>query len=153
MSTNVNTKMNILAAIGIIGVVLIHCGYEIIDLFPRWRMPMFICLSGYFFQNKNLESIFSYIMRKFNRLIMPVAGWQLFYGCISYVLLTMGFINYGVGINFDNYLNSVFLNLGQFQCSASLWVVPCLFYVQFGYVLLKRIYIYIYINDMNLSLL
>lgn len=61
------------------------------DWFPvyNFHLGLFCFASGYLYTN--YESIFSYIKRKFKRLIIPLYSWNIIYGVFLYITYYFGF--------------------------------------------------------------
>ena len=83
MSKARNTTLNIMKAIACIHVVLIHCMFPEpvgigVKASGRFAVPLFFCISGYFFSSKaELDS--SSILRKLRHVLWLIIGSEIFY--------------------------------------------------------------------------
>ena len=78
-----NTTLNVLKAIACIHVVLIHCMFPDpvgtgVKTSGRFAVPLFFCISGYFFSSKT-EIDSSSILRKLRHVLWLIIGSELFY--------------------------------------------------------------------------
>lgn len=84
----------ILSAIGIIMMVDVHAGSPIgflINLFPydSFFMPLFVFISGYFFNPEKATNMVSYIIGKLKRLLVPYVVHNLLIGGLVTILLSL----------------------------------------------------------------
>ena len=132
-----NQKMNVLKALGIICVVMVHAGQDMVNWIPSWRMPMFIFLSGYFFKESVMENIGNYVCRKVKSLLFPMFGWHLFYGVLITSLLSLGLVKFGNKLSVKTFFVDTILHGHQYVFSLALWFVVTLFLVQCIYIVLR----------------
>lgn len=142
-----NQKMNVLKALGIICVVMVHAGQDMVNWIPSWRMPMFIFLSGYFFKESSMENIRSYITKKAKGLLVPMFGWHLFYGIIITLLLSFGLVKFGNKLSIKSFFVDSILHGHQYVFSLALWFVVILFFVQCVYIILRKIYKKFFVSE------
>lgn len=138
-----NIKLTYLKAVGIILVVLGHSGGGISfasDWFPYYsfHMPLFIFASGYFYKNKS--DFFGYIKKRFLRLVLPYYFWNLVYGTIVTIFLSLGFIAYGNRISIENFFVEPWLKAHQYIFNGPAWFVLCLFLIQVIYFVTKALF-------------
>ena len=134
-----NKKLEILKFIGIIGVVFAHTGKEFINYLPSWRIAMVIFACGYFFIEVNIFNMLAYIKMKIKQLIIPCYGWQLFYGIVISIFLSLGIVKFGNYLTLKTLFVDTMLHGHQFIFSLALWFVPILFFVQIGYLIIRYI--------------
>ena len=94
--TEYNMTFGLLAGLAIIMVVAGHLGYEIMTfggLFPYYsfHVPLFLFVSGYFYQGSAEEHPIPYLKKKIRRLLMPYFIWNLLYGLFAWLLRAKGF--------------------------------------------------------------
>ncbi|MDY3867878.1 MAG: acyltransferase family protein [Pyramidobacter sp.] len=133
-------KMNVLKALGIISMVMTHAGESLVKYLPGWRMPMFVFLSGYFFNEKYLDNVWQYACKKFKNLIVPMYGWHLFYGIVVTILLSCGYVRFGTPLSLKSYFITSVHHGHQYVFSLALWFVAILFLVQISYAMIRKIY-------------
>ncbi|MGL6107502.1 acyltransferase family protein [Romboutsia sp.] len=151
MSKYINYQMLILQAIGIIIVVLGHKGglSLLTDWFPAYsfHMPLFIFISGYFYKKSSEENLFSFIKQKFNRLMIPYFIWNLFYGILANILVYKNIISFSKPITLWNLFIEPFITGHQFGLNVASWFLPALFLVQVFYILIRRTFNSIKLNN------
>lgn len=137
MKKKYNEQFIILSAIGIILVMFGHLNLPILsfhELLPyySYHVMLFVFISGYFYHPEEETHIYSYIKRKFARLILPYMGWNLFYGIIITCIHKWGTagITFGENISLYNYFIAPFLSGHQYMLHAAAWFVPALFLLQ-----------------------
>lgn len=137
-----NLQFRYLYGFGILFVVLSHCDGGGIEMLSNWihfgafHLAIFVFGSGYFFQREKLEKPLSYLWYKIKTLLLPLWGWNLFYGLVILVLHKCGF-TFGEPFTFRSLLlfpinseNLYVLNMGS-------WFIFPFFMVQFLYGLCK----------------
>lgn len=79
-----NTKMNVLKALGIVLVVTGHYAGSVLPWFPPYsfHMALFIFISGYFYKKHYEDKIRNFTRKKFLNLVVPYYKWNLFYGVL-----------------------------------------------------------------------
>lgn len=141
---NENLQFRYLYGFGILFVVLSHCDGGGIEMLSNWihfgafHLAIFVFGSGYFFQREKLEKPLSYLWYKIKTLLIPLWGWNLFYGLVILVLHKCGF-TFGESFTFRSLLlfpinseNLYVLNMGS-------WFIFPFFMVQFIYGLCKAL--------------
>ncbi len=136
-----------LSGIGIIMVVSAHVNSVLNlfkDFFPynSFFMPMFIFISGYFFKDKNVESVKNtkkYICKKFTNLLCYYFVCNIFFGLIELLLYKMQLHNYRVKFNFKNIFISPFIDGQQFWINAPAWFIPTLFMVEITFLGIRKL--------------
>ncbi len=142
-----NKALMILSALGILFVVDEHLGRPISflsQIFPydSFYMPMFVFISGYFFQPKHCQSWKKTLHFAWNRCrksLIPYLFWVLFYFIFTYVLRSLGVINFGTSSlkKVLYYMVSTGTTCGYNDAS---WFVPMLFSVGVLYCGIRRIF-------------
>lgn len=108
--TKEHSGMELLRVIATFLVVFIHSSSEAFFRFnqswfsvdiaaslSRVSVPVFFLIAGYFaFTGKNGDSIIAFLIKKFNRLIIPLIAWSFFY---LYYNNTPPFIRCGIKVN------------------------------------------------------
>ncbi len=140
-----NLKFTYLKAVGILLVVLSHAeGGGILFLFwnfwfppDSFFMPLFVFAAGYFY--RETLSAFSYVKKRFGRLVIPYYGWNLFYGIIITVLVVMGASSIGNPMSPYNFLVTPWTtsNTG-YAFTEVTWFALWLFTVQLGYTAIRK---------------
>lgn len=133
MDTNINQKMNILSALGMILVVAGHTGFSFSDWFPifSFHMALFMFISGYFFKDRPFKEFF---IKKIKHLLIPLLLWNAVYGVIINLLSNNGLTQlYHENISIKTLLWDPFTMGWQFNFNAPTWFVGTLFLVQIIY--------------------
>lgn len=131
----IDKRILVLQSLGIIFVVLGHTG-DAFPIFSSWfaydsfHMPLFIFISGYLYKERQNESTFAYIWRKFKHLIIAFYGWLLVYGLVTNCLLYKGWIYYGSEMNLQNFLIFPWTYGCKYSFTAAWWFIPALFLCQ-----------------------
>lgn len=141
-----NNTINSLKALGIILMVIGHCGCSIPQLVPfiyMFHMPLFFFVSGYCFSRDNLMCPCKYAIKKIKSIYWPYVKWG-----ILFILLHNFFCNLHI---YDNELYSgkemivrIFYNSYQMadteQLLGGYWFLAALFTGTFvAWILLKTI--------------
>lgn len=139
----VNGTFRILSAIGILLVVAGHADFHILDmggLFPYYsfHVPLFLFISGYFYEERAEQGIGDYVKRKARRLLLPYYIWNLLYGLLAMALHKAGF-SVGQGISLRTLLAEPFLGGHQFGWNFPAWFVPALFCVEMLNVCIRKV--------------
>lgn len=93
----IDYRFKFLYFIGIISIIISHCGSGGIDLLYNWFpfnsffLALFAFTSGYFFRECKTEHTVKYIIYKFKKLIVPLYLYNLFYGLLVLFLRQFGF--------------------------------------------------------------
>lgn len=138
-----NNTFRIFSAICIILVVAGHADFHIFDLgglFPYYSFHVmaFLFISGYFYRESAEDSIFSYIKKKFLRLMLPYFLWNLFYGLLASALHHVGF-SIGDNLSLKTLFLDPFLGGHQFGYHFASWFVPALFLIEVLNVCMRKI--------------
>lgn len=146
----INYDFLLLQAIGIVIVVMGHMGIEFFwGIFQAYsfHMPLFIFISGYFYNKKSEDNIFKYIYKKIRRLIVPYFFINLIYGILINIFKRMEWVNYGEKVNFKSLVEYPIINGHQFGLNVAGWFVIALFIVQITYVITRRIFTLINVKN------
>lgn len=143
MKNKNNTQFCLLSLLGILFVVDGHLSGGLFDmngLFPYYafHMPLFVFISGYFYQSGSEQDIPGYIKKKFMRLMVPYFIWNLFYGILAQVFRQYGFA-FGEPVTLETLFVEPFRHGYQFILNHAAWFVPTLFLVQVANICLMRI--------------
>lgn len=156
----IDYRFKFLYFIGIISIIISHCGSGGIDLLYNWFpfnsffLALFAFTSGYFFHESKTEHTAKYIVYKFKKLIIPLYLYNLFYGLLVLFLRQFGFT---IGSDFTLY--NLFiepLKTGhQFAYNLPCWFVIPLFMIEVFYIVFYKLLkmLPIKINDYILFIL
>lgn len=138
-----NRTFTILMAFGIVFVVCGHLGSDIFTfggLFPYYgfHVALFAFVSGYFYKPEAAEHPGTYLWGKVKRLLLPYLVWNLLYGLLAALLRGNGFA-FGEPVSFRTLFVEPFIGGHQFLLNFPAWFVPCLFLLETGNVLLRRL--------------
>jgi fucose 4-O-acetylase-like acetyltransferase len=105
-----NLTFSYLKAIGIILVVIGHCGgggigqIFAVSWFPTYsfHQPLFVFIAGYLYHDST--STFQYLFKRAKRLLLPFYGWHLIYGILVTVLTVIGWIDFGKTLTFETFV-------------------------------------------------
>ena len=145
---SIDYRFKILYAIGIIFVVIGHCGGGGINILSDWFPPyafhlqLFAFASGYFYKSSSEEYIGKYILKKIKTLLVPLYCWNFFYGLVVIVLSFKGF-TIGFDSNTEMFSKLLILPITtghQFMYNLGGWFVIPLFMVQIYNVLARKIF-------------
>lgn len=134
---DMNHKMNILKALGIIAVVAGHAGTNFLSWVPvySFHMPLFIFISGYFFHEYNF---FAWFKKRFRHMLVPFLGWNAFYGIVVTLLLWSGLTALGSPISLRGLLWDPFTYCWAYVFNGPSWFIGTLFLVQAVYLLIRK---------------
>ena len=153
-NAKIDYRFKIIYAIAMICVIADHLrGKGSIELniqgwfnYSSFHMPLFMFSAGYFFKSKNIRQLFNYIKKKFKRLILPLYGYNIFYGLIIQCMEKLGFKhirNFNFAIIFLEPLAG-----SGFHFIGPAWFSSNLFFVEV-YNILKRKFIFLLTNKIN----
>lgn len=153
-----NKAFMILSALGILFVVDEHLGRPIsflYDIFPydSFYMPLFMFISGYFFNTKHCSKFKNFILfswNKIKKMLTPYLLWIVFYGIFTSILRALGIINFGK-VSISLLIHRILTYGTAFGFNDPSWFVPALFCVCVFYCLIRTFFKRIW-ND-TLSLL
>lgn len=149
-----------LSGIGIILVVSAHVD-GVLNLFNNFFpynsffMPLFVFISGYFFKDKNVETlndVKKYIFKKIKNLLLYYLVWNLIYGVVRIILYNLKLDNYIVAINWKTLFISPFIDGQQFGINAPAWFIPALFTVEMAFLVIRKMQILIKQNSEYITL-
>ena len=134
-----NQKFLFLEAIAILSVIAGHTGVECFNFFPNnsFNIMLFFFISGYFYRPR---TVLAFLRHKAYHLLLPLFLWNLFYGLVVSFLRTRGLIGFGEEISFWNLFIEPFIFGHQFMFNLATWFVGALFFVQFTYLLLRKVF-------------
>lgn len=141
---NIDYRYKIVYAIAMISVIAEHCrGRGSIELniqdwfkYSSYHMPLFMFAAGYFYKSKYVNQTFSYIFKKFKKLIIPIYLYNFFYGFYIQALKKLGFRNNIRPFSFSIIFIEPLGGCGFKHITPS-WFSSSLFYVEV-YNILKR---------------
>lgn len=146
----IDYRFKFLYVIGIISVIMGHCGQGI-SLFYDWFQPysfhlaLFLFCSGYFYKETNTDNVIKYILHKVKTLIIPLYLYNLFYGGFVIFISNFGF-TIGGEFTLDNLLIAPITNGHQFYYNLGGWYVAPLFMIQVFNVLVRKIFKIMHVN-------
>lgn len=133
-------RFKFLYLIGIISIIISHCGSGKIDLLYNWFpfnsffLALFAFTSGYFFRESQTEHAAKYITYKFKKLIIPLYIYNLFYGILVVFLRQFGF-TIGNEFSLHNLLIEPIKTGHQFEYNLPCWFVIPLFMIEVFFIL------------------
>lgn len=92
-----NLAFRYLYGFAILFVVLSHCDGGGVEMLSNWmhfgafHLAVFVFGSGYFFRAEKLKNPLLYLWDKGKKLLLPLWGWNLFYGILLTLLHGLGF--------------------------------------------------------------
>lgn len=137
-----NKQFMILSTLGIMFVLDDHVGTNIgflTNYFPynSYYMPMFVFISGYFFETAKIENYRKFIRKKLNSLLVPYLLYNGFWWCVTYILRRFHFVEW-----WNSPLKDIIYNIFNSgivsDISSSSWFVMMLFAVVVSYATLRR---------------
>lgn len=139
---SINIQFCILSALGIIFVVDGHLNNSYLDIggllpYYSFHIPLFAFISGYFYRSGSEQDLVRYGKHKFKRLMVPYFLWNLFYGCLAWLLRRHGF-TFGEPVTIRNLFVEPFVHGYQFILNHAAWFVPTLFLTELAYGTLQR---------------
>lgn len=142
-----NKAFMILSALGIRFVIDAHVvnGMSFFtQIFPydSFFMPMFIFISGYFFNEKHVASfrtLLNYIKNKAKKLLLPYFFFIVLYGLLTTFLRELGLITFGK-LTLPELLNNVLFYGISFEFNDPSWFVQILFCVCVLYAILRKLF-------------
>lgn len=131
-----NSKMNILKALGIILVVVGHTNGLVFPWFPPYsfHMPLFIFVSGYFYKTKYETGIKDFTVKKAKDLLIPYFKWNFIYGGFIFVLQFINLVEFGSPFNLYNLFIEPWKSGHQYLFNIAGWFVLMLFVIQVVYI-------------------
>lgn len=141
----IDWRFEFLSVIGIITVVLGHCGGGGINLLAEWfpyysfHMGLFAFISGYLFKEDSADCIVKFVVHKIKKLIVPFYLWNIFYWLFTMFLGTVGFrISSGQDHTwlYNLLIQPVFNSSFSFNLAG--WFVIPLFLIQVYTVLIRK---------------
>lgn len=147
----INQQMLILQSIGIILVVVGHKGG--ISLLTEWfpvnsfHMPMFMFISGYFYQVKSEIEFKGFVIKKVKHLLVPYFIWNFIYGIIITLLRYIGLAEFGSSLTLRSLFIEPWIGGHQFGLNVAAWFVLALFIVQVIYVLIRKSVVRLNLNN------
>lgn len=153
-NAKIDYRFKIIYAIAMICVIAEHLrGKGSIELniqgwfhYSSFHMPLFMFSAGYFFKSKNIKLLFNYIKKKFKRLILPLYGYNIFYGLIIQYMEKLGFKHIRT-FNFTIIFLEPLFGSG-FHYIAPSWFSSTLFFVEV-YNILKRKFVFLLTSKMD----
>lgn len=143
---SIDWRFKFLSVIGIITVVLGHCGGGGLSLLAEWfpyysfHMGLFAFISGYLFKEDSADCIVKFIVHKIKKLILPFYLWNIFYWLFTLLLGTIGF-TIGSDQNFtllhNLLIQPVFVSAFLFNLAG--WFVIPLFLIEVYTVFVRKI--------------
>lgn len=140
----IDYRFKFLYLIGIISIIISHCGQGGIDLLYNWFpfnsffLALFAFTSGYFFRESKTEHTMKYIVYKFKKLIVPLYLYNLFYGLLVLFLRQFGFTIGGDFTLYNLFIEP--LKTGhQFAYNLPCWFVIPLFMIEVFYILFYKL--------------
>ncbi len=129
-----NMTFCILSGLAMIMIVAGHAGCDVLSvggLFPYYsfHVPLFVFISGYFYDEKEEETPSAYLCKKAKRLLLPYFVWNLVYGIAAGILRGNGFAM-GEPVGLRTLFLEPFISGYQFIYHYAAWFVPVLFLIE-----------------------
>ncbi len=143
-SYNVNFTFKIIYALGIIFIVMGHCGGGgisiVSEFFPFcvFHLAIFMFASGFFYKEKNESNVKQYIFNKIKRLIIPLYLWNFFYAFVIHTIKNFGFFP-NVHVNLETLFLTPIMHGHQFVLNLAGWFVIPLFMIHVINILIRKI--------------
>ena len=136
----------LMSALGIIFVIDVHMGRPLnigTSVFPydSFFMPMFVFISGYFFNRRHTESfrsICAFVYKKFMRLLLPFIIWSVVYGFLIQGVAWFGLAHWS-NLTFDLLTRNILTYGTTFDVNGAAWFVPMLFFVTVAYAIVRSL--------------
>nr|WP_312983376.1 acyltransferase family protein [Clostridioides sp.] len=146
-------NITIAKSLGILLVVSGHIGgiYQYIgipiystkpeELFPAYsfHIPLFIFLSGYFFNPSYIYNLKELVSKRINTLVLPYYKWNLFYGVLVTILINTKVFSNANTITLYNLIVEPIFGAYQYNLNGPAWFMLSLFFIQIFYTLIKRV--------------
>lgn len=146
-------NITIAKSLGILLVVSGHIGgiYQYIgipiystkpeELFPAYsfHIPLFIFLSGYFFNPSYIYNLKELVSKRIITLVLPYYKWNLFYGVLVTILINTKVFSNANTITLYNLIVEPIFGAYQYNLNGPAWFMLSLFFIQIFYTLIKRI--------------
>ncbi len=140
----IDYRFKFLYFIGIISIIISHCGSGGIDLLYNWFpfnsffLALFAFTSGYFFLECKTEHTVKYIIYKFKKLIVPLYLYNLFYGLLVLFLRQFGFTIGGDFTLYNLFIEPIKTG-HQFGYNLPCWFVIPLFMIEVFYIIFYKL--------------
>ena len=144
-SNNVNYDFKILYALGIIFIVMGHCNGGGISVFNEFfpfysfHIALFIFASGYFYNSQNESSVKNFILKKTQKLIIPLYLWNFLYACIMQTIKHFGFFP-SVHVNLETLFITPIINGHQFLLNLAGWFIIPLYMIHVINILVRKVF-------------
>ena len=125
-----NNVISICKGIAIILMVLGHTegpGF-LMHIVYLFHMPIFFITAGYFFSRKYLSDSWTFVVKRFKGLYVPMVKWALFFLVIHNLMFKIGLLSEQYG-NWENGVTHPY-DLHAFRATTSFWLVPSGFSVR-----------------------
>lgn len=133
--------INTARAIGIILIILGHCGFPLTNFIYLFHVPLFFFISGYLFKTEYVNNFNLFFKRIIKRLYIPFITINLFFLIVHNL-----FTNFGVYNNYYNladYIRGV-IDIITLKPSESLmgasWFVGCLIFTEIIYCIIRKLF-------------
>lgn len=138
-----NKIFMILSALGIVFVVDAHSRTALQPMtyyfdYNTFFMPMFVFISGYFFQQKYITNIGKTMKKKAMRLLVPYFIWGYLYCAIEAILLYFGVIKYDLDLTWQEALIRPWTKGYICDLVAPTWFVMAIIMTQIAYFLIRK---------------
>jgi fucose 4-O-acetylase-like acetyltransferase len=99
-------------------------------------IPAFFFVSGYFYEET--PKIFSYVKKRFKRLVIPYYSWNLFYAVVFFAVTSIGLVQWVYSVNLSSFFVQPWITGNQYLFNLAAWFVLSLFLIQVVFVLIRR---------------
>ena len=149
-----------LSGLAIIFVVLGHVSgpptsvFSFDQWFPfySFHMPLFLFISGYFYKTANDHQTGRFILKKAKKLLIPYYAVNLFFLLLQTLLRLFGFY-LGETFSLFNWLVQPWVQLQPKTLAIASWYLICFFISIVIYVLLRRLFLLMFKNQMWMDLI
>ena len=130
-----NYTFGILSALGIIFVVLGHVNCNLLTIdgwftYYSFHMPLFIFISGYFFNRNSVNHIGKYLWKKVKRLLVPFFLWAFIYQVIHTIMDVCWGFTLGHSFSFYNWLVRPWVDDQPIGFNVASWFLIALFLLE-----------------------
>lgn len=140
-----NYQMCVLSAIGMLAVMLGHLGDSSQGLmtlngwFPyyAYHMPLFIFISGYFYNQKNENNFGNFFLKKLRTMVLP---FYLVNGAFYLLQSLLKYKGFAIGdsFSFKTWLLNPWMRVQPINFSIPTWYLIAIFLAELFYVLLRK---------------
>lgn len=155
MTKTLNTEINLLKAFGIIAVVIAHHQnpYPYFFAATSFHMALFFFASGYFYKPSNEDSPLRYIKKRAVWFFAVFYVYHLYHALELHIMWQSGIpMGWGPPV-WPQWIYYPFVTFSSYGLGFSMWFVMQLFVVQIAYMLLRRLFRFLKLSELDYTLL